>query len=201
MLNVKYLLVGEDFRFGKNREGDISLLRKLSTKYVCEVDIYSNFCINEERISSTKIRLVLQQGDMNTAAKYLGRWYSICGRVVRGDGRGRQWGIPTINLTLRRLSLPVQGVFVVRVCLAGGMVYGVANAGCRPTVDGSMNVLEVHLFDFDRSLYGEFVQVFFLHKLRSEVKFTSVDALIAQINDDIAMAKAFIKKFNNDFAE
>jgi riboflavin kinase/FMN adenylyltransferase len=83
----------------------------------------------------------------------------------------------------------------------GTMVYGVANVGCRPTVDGSKNVLEVHLFDFDRSLYGKLVQVFFLHKLRNEVKFTSVDALIAQINDDIATAKAFIKKFNNDFAE
>ena len=99
--NIKYLLVGEDFRFGKNREGDVGVLRKLSAEYLCYMDVYSNFCINKERISSTKIRMALQQGDFNTAARYLGRPYSICGRVLHGDGRGRQWGIPTANLALR----------------------------------------------------------------------------------------------------
>ncbi|WP_131779448.1 bifunctional riboflavin kinase/FAD synthetase [Legionella bozemanae] len=195
-LNVKYLLVGEDFRFGKNREGDVSLLKKLGSEYACDISIYSNFCINENRISSTRIRTALQHGDLNTAAKYLGRPYSICGRVLHGDGRGRQWGIPTANLALHRYSLPLQGVFVVRVRIASQMVYGVANIGRRPTVDGSKNILEVHLFDFERSIYGELMQVFFLHKLRDEVKFTSVDALIAQIYDDIAVAKEFLRNCN-----
>ncbi|MBI2786766.1 MAG: bifunctional riboflavin kinase/FAD synthetase [Legionella longbeachae] len=193
ILNVKHLLVGEDFRFGKNREGDVHLLKVLSTEYACDVTIYSNFCINEDRISSTKIRMALQQGDLDGAAKYLGRTYSICGRVLHGDGRGRQWGIPTANLALQRYSLPLQGVFVVQVRVASQMLYGVANVGKRPTVDGSKNILEVHLFDFDQSIYGELLQVFFLHKLRDEVKFTSVDALIAQIHDDIVVAKAFVK--------
>lgn len=196
MLNVKHLLVGEDFRFGKNREGDISLLKELSQEYACDVSIYSNFCINEDRISSTRIRSALQKGDLNTAAKYLGRIYNICGRILHGDGRGRQWGIPTANLALNRYSLPLQGVFVVQVRIASKTVYGVANVGRRPTVDGSKNILEVHLFDFDQSIYGELMQVFFLHKLRDEVKFNSVDALLAQINEDIKAAKAYLRTYN-----
>ncbi|KTD68808.1 MULTISPECIES: bifunctional riboflavin kinase/FAD synthetase [Legionella] len=196
ILNVNYLLVGEDFRFGKNREGDVRLLMELSAEHACDVSIYSNFCMNEDRISSTRIRMALQHGDLNTAAKYLGRLYSICGRVLHGDGRGRQWGIPTANLALHRTALPIQGVFVVQVRIVSQIVYGVANVGRRPTVDGSKNVLEVHLFDFERSIYGELLQVFFLHKLRDEVKFTSVDALIAQIYDDIAAAKEFLRNYN-----
>ncbi|WP_454784077.1 bifunctional riboflavin kinase/FAD synthetase [Legionella sp. WA2024007413] len=195
-LHVKYLLIGEDFRFGKNREGDVRLLKELSSQYACDVNIYSNFCINENRISSTRIRTALQHGELNTATKYLGRPYSICGRVLHGDGRGRQWGIPTANLALNRYSLPLQGVFAVQVRIVNQIVYGVANVGRRPTVDGSKNILEVHLFDFDQSIYGELLQVFFLHKLRDEVKFTSVDALIAQIYDDIAVAKEFLKNCN-----
>ncbi|WP_010654094.1 bifunctional riboflavin kinase/FAD synthetase [Fluoribacter dumoffii] len=195
VLNVKHLLVGEDFRFGKNREGDVSLLMKLGSEQACDVSIYSNFCINEDRISSTLIRMALQHGDLCSAAEFLGRPYSMCGRVLHGDGRGRQWGIPTANLALHRTSLPLQGVFVVQVKIASQKVYGVANVGSRPTVGGSKNILEVHLFDFDRSLYGELLQVFFLHKLRDEVKFTSVDALIAQIYNDIEAAKEFLGNY------
>jgi riboflavin kinase/FMN adenylyltransferase len=197
MLHVRYLLVGNDFRFGKNRNGDVNLLQSLSKEYTCEVHSYSDFCINDERISSTKIRSALQEGNLEVAAKYLGCPYSICGRVVYGDQRGRQWGIPTANLALHRLSMPLQGVFVVQVRVAGHTVYGVANVGTRPTVDGTKNILEVHLFDFDQSIYGQLMQVFFLHKLRDEVKFTSVDALIAQIYDDIVVAKAFVKNLTS----
>lgn len=193
MIQVKFLLVGEDFRFGNRREGDVSLLKKIGVEYNSIVSIYSNFCLNEDRISSTKIRTALQQGDLNTAAKYLGRHYSICGRVLHGDGRGRQWGIPTANIALHRYSLPLKGVFVVQVLIGSEMQYGVANIGRRPTVDGSKNILEVHLFDFNESIYGELLQVFFLHKLRDEVKFTSVDALIAQIYLDINEAREFLK--------
>ena len=192
ILKVNYLLVGGDFRFGKNREGDLNLLKNLGAKFDCEVEAYQDFCIKNERVSSTKIRLALQQNDFDLAAKLLGRTYSLCGRVIQGDGRGRQWGIPTANLSLHRLSLPLQGVFVVQVQLGARVVYGVANIGKRPTVGGTKNILEVHLFDFDDSIYGALMQVFFLHKLRDEVKFTSVDALIAQIHSDIEAAKAFL---------
>jgi len=201
MLKVKYLLAGEDFRFGKNREGDVSLLAMLGLEYGCEVQTYADFCIEEERISSTKIRMALQAGSLATAAKYLGRMYSICGRVISGEGRGRQWGIPTANIGLHRLTLPLQGVFVVQVRIHSRIVNGVANVGSRPTLDGTKNILEVHLFDFDESIYGEILQVFFLHKLRDEVKFTSVDALITQIKNDIEAAKAFFSQELNDFAE
>lgn len=191
-LNVSFLLVGEDFRFGMERTGDIQLLRTLGAQYSCQIETCADFLIEHEKVSSTKIREALQQGNLYLAAKYLGRTYSLCGRVIRGDGRGRQWGIPTANLSLHRLSLPLKGVFVVQVNVGNKLVQGVANIGKRPTVDGTKNILEIHLLDFDDSIYGELLQVFFLHKLRDEVKFTSVDALITQIQIDIAAAKTFL---------
>ncbi|BCA95906.1 riboflavin biosynthesis protein [Legionella antarctica] len=192
VLKVKYLLVGGDFRFGKNRSGDVNLLRTLGAPYDCQVETYEDFCFQSARVSSTKIRSALEQGNLDLTEKLLGRSYILCGRVIRGDGRGRQWGIPTANLSLHRLLLPLQGVFVVQAYRGRKLVHGVANIGKRPTVDGTKNILEIHLFDFNDSIYGELLQVFFLHKLRDEVKFTSVDALIAQIHNDIAAAKAFL---------
>lgn len=191
-VNASYLFVGQDFRFGKNREGDVALLQKLSVDYRCEVAIYPEFSIRNERVSSTRVRHALQQGDLKHAALLLGRTYNMCGRVIRGDGRGRTWGIPTANIGLHRLALPLSGVFVVRVQVNKRTVYGVANIGKRPTVDGTKNILEVHLLDFNQPIYGDLVQVFFLHKLRDEVKFTSVDALIGQIHQDITEARAYL---------
>lgn len=191
-LNIKYLLIGEDFKFGKNREGDVSLLKKLGEKYGCAIDVYRNFCIKDERVSSTKVRLALQNNELDTVSRLLGRPYDMCGRVINGAGRGRQWGIPTANLALKRLTLPLQGVFVIKAAVASQTVYGVANIGKRPTVDGSKNILEIHLFNFNRSIYGELMHVAFLHKLRDEIKFSSVDTLIAQIHDDINAAKAYL---------
>ncbi len=192
-LNVKYLFVGEDFRFGMNREGDVNLLKKLGPQFSCHVETCSDFNIENEKVSSTKIRTALQQGNLKLAASLLGRDYSLCGRVIPGDGRGRQWGIPTANLSLHRLSLPLSGVYVVRVLIGSKVIQGVANIGKRPTVDGTKNILEVHLLDFNDSIYGELMQVFFLHKLRDEVKFSSVETLIAQIHNDIVAAKTFLK--------
>lgn len=193
-LKIRYLLVGQDFRFGKNREGDVNLLKNLGTRYSCEVEAYSDFLIEKEKVSSTKIREALQRGDLSMAANLLGRPYSMCGRVIKGDGRGRQWGIPTANLAMHRLSIPLQGVYVVQVHVNSKTVSGVANIGKRPTVAGTKNILEVHLFDFNESIYGELLQVIFLHKLRDEVKFSTVDALIVQINNDITQAKAYLKQ-------
>lgn len=194
MLQVKYLLVGEDFRFGRNREGDVTRLKALGQEQGCEVHSCVHWCLSEEKVSSTRIRKALQSGRLDLGAQLLGRTYSLCGRVIRGDGRGRQWGIPTANVHLKRQNLPLQGVFVVEVRLGSKVVRGVANIGRRPTVDGSRNSLEVHLFDFNESIYGVFMQVFFLHKLRDEVKFTSVEALIAQIRQDIESGKAFFNQ-------
>lgn len=191
-LNTAYLLLGEDFRFGKERLGDVTLLKNIGKDYSCRVETCSDFVIDNEKVSSTKIRTFLAQGNLKQAARFLGRDYSLCGRVIRGDGRGRQWGIPTANIALKRRTIPLLGVYVVQVHLANKIVFGVANIGKRPTVDGTKNVLEVHLLDFHDSLYGRFLKVFFLHKLRDEVRFTSVDALIAQIHQDIAAGKAYL---------
>lgn len=194
-LRVKSLLVGADFRFGAGRHGDIQLLSRLGATYGAEVEAFDDFSllINAEmmRVSSTAIRRALVQGDFARASLFLGRTYSLCGRVIRGDGRGRTFGIPTANINIKRVSLPLKGVFCVRVERQNGQIIdGVANMGSRPTVDGSKNVLEIHLLDYNGDLYGERLQVFFLQKLRDEVKFSSVDALIAQIHEDIRVARA-----------
>ena len=191
-LQAKYLLIGEDFRFGRDRRGDIELLQELGSKQSCVVQKFPDFYIDKQRVSSTKIRHALSSGALECSARFLGRTYSMCGRVVRGAGLGRQWGIPTANLNLNRTTLPLKGVFCVQVKLDGKPLFeGVANIGCRPTVDGNRNVLEIHLLNVDASLYGEVMQVFFLHKLRDEIKFSSVDELKARIYYDIAEAKSW----------
>ncbi len=195
-LRVKHLLVGADFRFGNNREGTIALLQELGSNHGCQVEVIPDFQMANEKISSTKIRKILAQGDLNSAALYLGRPYSVCGRVIYGDGRGRQWGIPTANLSLNRPSLPLHGVFAVEVRVQAKTIQGLANIGIRPTVDGTRNSLEVHLLDFDESIYGASMQVFFLHKLRDEVKFTQIQELIHQIHQDITATRAFFATWN-----
>lgn len=186
LLQVRYLLIGEDFRFGYNRSGDVSLLKALASNRACQVESFSDFKINGVRISSTDIRKSLERGDLKQAEHMLGRPFYMCGRVAYGAGLGRKWGIPTANLAIRRLTLPLRGVFCVQVKRANGQILsGVANVGTRPTVDGKKQVLEVHLLEFDQSVYGERLQVAFLHKLRDEVRFDSVDKLIEQIRDDI----------------
>ena len=189
-LNANYIVLGEDFRFGRDRQGDLTLLKKLGHQHGAVVETCPDFCIEQLRVSSTQIRHALYLGDLDRATALIGRKYSLCGRVKQGKGIGRQWGVPTANLSVHRGILPLSGVFCVQVKRHGKpMLAGVANIGNRPTIDGSKNVLEVHLFDFDESLYGEMLQVFFLHKLRDEIKFSSVDALIAQIHLDVAAAR------------
>ena len=191
-LRAKYLLLGEDFRFGRDRQGDLALLQQLGQQHGSTVEICSDFCIDQTRVSSTQIRHALYLGDLARASALMGRTYSLCGRVKQGKGMGRQWGVPTANLSVHRGILPLKGVFCVQIARHGKpMLAGVANIGKRPTIDGSTNVLEVHLFDFNESLYGEMLQVFFLHKLRDEIKFSSVDALIAQIHLDVAAARTY----------
>ncbi|HBI22332.1 MAG TPA: bifunctional riboflavin kinase/FAD synthetase [Legionella sp.] len=191
-LKVQYLLLGGDFRFGCDRRGDVALLREWAAIRGVVVETYPEFCINHVRVSSTQIRHALYLGDLNLAESLLGRQYSLCGRVQHGQGMGRKWGVPTANLNLPRGALPLSGVFCVHVARVGKpLLMGVANMGNRPTVDGRKNVLEVHLFDFDESLYGEFIEISFVHKLRDEIKFSSVDDLLLQIHADVAAARVF----------
>jgi riboflavin kinase/FMN adenylyltransferase len=191
-LHVRYLVVGDDFRFGYQREGDFASLVDAGKNYDFQVAKMHSFMIDEVRVSSTAIRQALVKGDIKKAEKYIGRSYRMSGRVVSGDARGRTIGFPTANIQLHRTVSPVQGVFAVEVYgIEGEPAPGVANVGTRPTVDGTRALLEVHLLDFDQMIYGKHVQVSFLHKIRDEKKFGSLDELVAQIRRDAEQARRF----------
>ncbi|MCU7935955.1 MAG: bifunctional riboflavin kinase/FAD synthetase [Candidatus Thiodiazotropha sp. (ex Dulcina madagascariensis)] len=193
-LGARFLSVGDDFRFGRGRQGDFELLQRMGRRHGFEVENMNTYKLDADRVSSTRIRELLTQGDLNTAAQCLGRPYRICGRVAHGDERGRTIGFPTMNVDLHRRVSPLQGVYAVKVDgLDTQQLPGVANIGVRPTVVGdSRYLLEVHLFDFDRSVYGEHVTVAFVQKLRDEQRFDSFEALRQQIWRDAAQAREIL---------
>lgn len=193
LFHAKYILVGRDFRFGQYRSGTPEYLRQAGESFDCEVETFEDVTDSEVRVSSTEIRQALAQADLARAESALGRPYSVYGRVVKGDGRARLWGFPTANLWLKDRALALSGVFVVRVCIQSQNYWGVANLGHRPTVSGTQPRLEVHLFDFQGSLYHQYLEVFFIAQLRQEQKFSSVEALIAQIHQDCEQAKMMIQ--------
>lgn len=193
-MGVKYLVVGDDFRFGEHRAGTFGTLAAAGAEHGFEVASMHTFRVAGERVSSTRVRDALAHGDLLTASLLLGRDYAMSGRVAHGDKRGRTIGFPTANVYLHRASSPVAGVFAVEVAgLAATPVQGVANVGSRPTVDGTRSLLEVHLFDFSADIYGRYVQVSFLKKLREERRFESFDALRGQILRDAERARAFFR--------
>lgn len=194
-LAIRHLYVGDDFRFGRERKGDFSLLQEAGEKQGFSVQGMDTISHDDRRISSTRIREALAVGDFPTAERCLGRPYQICGRVGRGTQRGRTIGFPTLNVNLHRRVSPVQGVFAVQVQgLHDEDLPGVANVGTRPTVDGKGNpLLEVHLFDFDRQVYGTRVGVTFVNKIRDEKKFSSFDELQQQILLDASRARKILK--------
>lgn len=189
-LNVKFLSVGDDFRFGAQRQGDFHLLQQAGAKYGFQVEDNHTLALGKQRISSTAIRQALADGDFIQAEKLLGRPYSIFGRVIHGNKLGRTIGFPTANIRLQRQVSPIKGVYAVKVRLESGKFFnGVANIGTRPTVNGATQLLEVHLFDFNQNIYGQWLEVEFCAKLRNEMKFSSVDELTAQIKNDVIAAK------------
>lgn len=191
-LNVRYLVVGDDFRFGKGREGDFRRLQQAGEKFGFEVVNMHTFQLAESRVSSTRIRRALNAGDLKLAETLLGRPYRMSGRVAHGDKRGRTIGFPTANIHLHRKNSPVNGVFAIQMFgIKGEPVKGVANVGVRPTVDGKKAVLEVHLFDFSADIYGQHVQVHFLYKVRDEQRFNSLEELKLQIEKDCVAAQRF----------
>lgn len=187
-LAIQHLVIGDDFRFGKNREGDQQLLAKAPFA----VTNSPSFCLHNKRVSSTAIRQLLSTGELNTAQELLGYRYFISGHVIHGDKRGRTIGFPTANLRLPFHKLVLTGVYAVNVIgLANQPLPGVANIGWRPTVDGITPRLEVHLLNFSQDIYGRFVRIEFLQKIRDEKKFTSLDALVQQITHDVVTATDF----------
>ncbi len=196
-LQARYVLVGDDFRYGAKRAGDFALLKKAGEALDFEAEFLPTVGIAGERVSSTAVRQALAAGDLDRAARLLGRPYSISGRVMHGDKLGRDIGFPTANIQLKHNHPALMGIFAVELSgLNGRSLPGVASLGRRPTVKGAdaVPVLEVHLFDFDADIYGRRVRVEFLHKLRDEEKYPDLDSLVAQIHRDVDNARQFLAR-------
>jgi len=192
-LGARHLVVGDDFRFGHDREGDFQFLVEQGGRHGFSVARTDTYEVGGARVSSTRVREQLARADFAAAAALLGRPYTISGRVLRGDQRGREWGFPTANLKVKRVNPPVTGTFAVLVAgVREDPVYGVANLGTRPTVDGTRTLLEVHLLDFADDIYARRISVEFLTKLRDEQRFESLQALREQIARDKETATAFV---------
>jgi riboflavin kinase/FMN adenylyltransferase len=188
-LKIKAVIVGDDFRFGCDRQGDFSLLKEYGEKYQFSVINIDSHCIDQQRISSTLIRQLLAEDQLELTDKMLGRPYTICGHVNHGDKRGRTIGFPTANIHLRRTETPLHGVYSVTMhSKKHGNIAGIANLGRRPTVNGERVQLEVHLFNFEQDIYGEQICVSFQKKIRDEKKFDSFDDLKKQILIDCDQA-------------
>lgn len=190
-LGVRHLLVGDDFRFGRGREGDVTLLRVAGAEHGFEVGHLDTQRMGEERISSTRIREALAAGELGLAERLLGHRYFIMGRVVYGRQLGRELGTPTVNIPLKRYRAALEGVYAVEVEGLGGVRPGVANIGVRPTVDGREPLLEVHLLDWSGDAYGALLTVTFRERIRAEQRFESIDALREQIARDVTQARDF----------
>src|SRR5215813_14884233 len=191
----RWLLVGDDFRFGARRGGDLVMLKQAAPRFGFEVAALTSVMLNGERVSSTAVRAALGAGDLVRAQRLLGRAYSISGRVVRGDGMGRKLGFPTANVQMKHNRPPLTGIFAVELSgVAGRPLRGVASLGVRPTVKHQGTpVLEVHLFDYGGELYGRHVRVSFLHKFRDEEKYSDLAALTRQIALDVESAKTYFR--------
>jgi riboflavin kinase / FMN adenylyltransferase len=188
-LAIRAVVVGDDFHFGRARDGNFERLREAGAARGFEVYALDTHVVDAARVSSTRIRDALQQDRLADAARMLGHDYQICGRVVHGEKRGRTLGFPTANIHLKRSASPIHGVYSVTMHTARyGALPAIANVGQRPTVDGTRIQLEVHVFDFANDLYGQSVCISFQHKIRDEIKFESLDALKRQIEIDCETA-------------
>lgn len=194
-LGVRHLIIGDDFRFGKGRAGDFAMLEAAGRAQGFGVEAMHTIEIGGERVSSSAVRDALGAGDLEHAARLLGRPYCISGRVVHGDKIGRRLGWPTANIQLKRKRVALAGVFAATVSgLDKRHLPGAASLGVRPTLGAGLRpVLEVHLFDFDQEIYGAHVTVHLLHKLRDEMKFDSFEALTAQIARDVQVTQAYFE--------
>ncbi|MCH1580316.1 MAG: bifunctional riboflavin kinase/FAD synthetase [Luminiphilus sp.] len=194
-LGVQYLAFGDDFRFGNRREGDLEYVRALADEFGYAVAPTPTCEVGGERVSSTRIRKALGQADFEAATRLLGRPFEMSGRVQHGQKLGRQLDTPTANIALHRIRSPLQGVYVVNISGAGMReVAGVANVGVKPTIGSSLEAtLEAHVLEGSPDLYGQRLTVRFVHKLRDEKKFPSLDALKAGIAADKANARAWLR--------
>ncbi len=193
-LQIKHIMLGDDFHFGHKRQGDYRLMQKYAEKAGFTAEQIPSVLLIGERVSSTRVRKALALADHALVERLLGRPYSMEGRVVYGDKRGRLMGFPTANIYLHRAIPPVQGVYIVRMQnIAEKSLPGVANVGIRPTIGGTRSLLEVHLFDFNQDIYGRHVKVEFVEKLRNEQRYPNLNLLIEQIAKDAKAARAYFE--------
>lgn len=195
-IGTRYLVIGYDHRFGKNREGSFEYLKEHAHEYGFEVEEIPRQDVDHIGVSSTKIRNALSEGDVHTANEYLGRPYHLQGQVTYGKQVGRSIGFPTANLQMLASYklIPADGVYAVRVQVHGREYQGMMNIGFRPTVDGRTRQVEVHLFDFDQTVYGEMMDVWVIGRIRAEVRFDGVDALKAQLEQDKQAAHRLLRQ-------
>ena len=191
---VRYCLVGDDFRFGKGREGNFTMLKKTSLEHNFALEKINGVSIGSLRVSSSEIRRLLTKGDFKAAETFLGRPFSISGKVSSGDKLGRTIGFPTANIGIKRKLSPVLGVYSVHIKHKSKTYHGVCNVGKRPTLGGSKTLLEVFIFDFDKEIYGDHVKIIFKQKCRDEIKFDSFDDLKKQIQKDVENSRLFFKR-------
>jgi len=192
-LNIDHLVIGDDFRFARDRQGHIEQLERAGAALQFSVQQVPSVILNGERVSSTAIRTALWNGNLELAGKFLGRDYRMSGRVALGEQVGRQLGYPTANVSIQRRQSAVMGIFAVRVTGPDwGPLDAVASLGTRPTFGGAKPLLEVHIFDFDSDIYGEYIHVDFVARLRNELKFDDVKQLVEQMHKDSADARAIL---------
>lgn len=196
-MGVRHLVVGDDFRFGCDRSGDFALLRRVGETCGFGVEHTRTFLLDDERVSSTRVRTLLASGNFLQAARMLGRLYQFSGRVVADRQLGRTIGVPTANMPLLPGPMALRGVYAVMTRLSDGRVFpGVANIGWRPTVGAHRPVLEVNLFDFDEELYGQTIEVAPCARLRGELTFSGLDPLKHQIQADQARAREYFRHWS-----
>jgi riboflavin kinase/FMN adenylyltransferase len=191
-LAIRKLFVGNDFHFGKDRKGNIDLLKNAGEQFGFEVIIIEQIAYQTDRVSSSRIRAALAAAEFSLTKQLLGRSYWMCGRVIHGDKIGKKLGFPTANIAVMRKTVPLTGIFIVKVHgLAAEALNAVASIGTRPTINGTKMLLEVHLLDFNEDIYGRFIKIEFLSKIRDESRFDSLEILKKYIANDVKTAREF----------
>ena len=192
-LKAKAVVVGQNFRFGLGREGDVALMRTLAAEFGFEFYAHESVMWEGVPVSSTRIRRVLRQGDVKSASAMLGRPYKVIGRVVTGEGRGKLLGFPTANVEPENEVIPQNGVYATLVDIGGSLYKGVTNIGMKPTFNYTKLTVETHILDFDRDIYGERIGLFFIERLRDEMKFDSIDMLKRAIERDVKRGRKLLE--------
>lgn len=193
-LGIKGIVIGYDFKFGAGGKGDITLLREFSSRYGYFVEVVGAITIDNEKVGSNKIRMLIREGNVEKAHHFLGRPFALHGHVVRGHGRGKGLGYPTINLTTRYNLIPKDGVYITEVKHGGRTYRGVTNIGVNPTFGDNQQTVETFILDFDLELYGDDVALSFLRRIREEKKFSGQEELKKQIDRDVAMARQYFEE-------